>query len=629
MQLVAYGMQDVYLTGNSQITFFKNLYRRHTNFSVEAVEQTFQSASKQFGNRLVAVISRNGDLLHRLWLEVEMPTDFPLDQTSSVDTYTGGANALLSTGATASFDSGTLGDTATSISTKKYRYVSKLGNTLLKSAEVEIGGQRIDKVYGRWEQLWQTYSKRQEKKECFDHMTANYGDNLYGLGANSAAADLPASSGPGTIPSETQTSLSLNLSVGGSLSVASLSVASSASVASLSVSSTLSVGGIVSTSGNMLDWDDSFLGTGDNGETPKAQYPILPERTSIVADNEKYKRTAGGKFKMYLPINFWFSKGSAGAALPLIALQYHEVRITLELAQASEILIKDCITPRSGAVSGFNRATFYEAPLEREISAYAGGEGFQMKSFPKLYSDFFYLDTDERRRFSQMSHEYLVEQLQFTGKESFVVKNNGETSSSIRLNFNHPTKAIYFTAEPSQLSSTSLEAGLLPNPYYNGHCHPVKVYNAQKQLRPNLETPFGPYDNSPFAEVGLMLNGHDRFSQRSGSYFSWVQPYQHHTRCSSTDLRYGSWYGMYSFCLSPEEHQPSGALNFSRIDNAQLKLVFKPGDKDFSLDHKNTSPFGSGTGADAHEHTRDVYVYALSYNVLRILSGMGGLAFSN
>ena len=584
MQLVAYGMQDVYLTGNSQITFFKNLYRRHTNFSVEAVEQTFQSASKQFGNRLVAVISRNGDLLHRLWLEVEMPTDFPLDQTSSVDSYTGGAHA------SGSFQSGTMGDTSTSISTKKYRYVSKLGNTLLKSAEVEIGGQRIDKVYGRWEELWQGYSKRQEKKECFDHMTANYGDNLYGLGANSAAAQLPNDAGSNTVPNSTQ------VGTGGSL-------------------------GIV--------WDHTFFGTGENGETPRAHYPILPERT---VDNESYQRTAGGKFKMYLPINFWFSKGSAGAALPLIALQYHEVRITLELAQASEILIKHCIMPRSTTITGFNNANFYEAPVDREISAYAGGDGFQMKSNPKLYSDFFYLDTDERRRFSQMSHEYLVEQLQFTGKESFAVKNSGETNATVRLNFNHPTKAIYFTAEPSQLSSSSVEAGLLPNPYYNGHCHPVKVHNAQKQVRTNILNPIGPHDNSPFAEVGLMLNGHDRFSQRSGSYFSWVQPYQHHTRCSTTDLRHGSWYGMYSFCLSPEEHQPSGALNFSRIDNAQLKLIFKAGDTDFSLNHRASSPFGGdGSANPTHgtEHTRDVYVYALSYNVLRILSGMGGLAFSN
>lgn len=559
MQLVAYGMQDVYLTGNSQITFFKNLYRRHTNFSVEAVEQTFQSSSRQLGNRLVAVISRNGDLLHRLWLEVEMPTDLPLDTDEIYDLTNSTTHP---------------GDTATSISHKKYRYVSKLGNTLMKSAEVEIGGQRIDKVYGRWEELWQGYSKRQEKKACFDHMTANFGDNLFGLGANNAKA--------------TSTNIATAVSYP-----------------------------------PVTERDVSLCGTGRGGETPKAHYPIVPENNNDLTkqQNQEAQRLAGGKFKMYLPINFWFSKGSAGAALPLIALQYHEVRVTIEFAKASEILIKHCITstPPSPNEAGAgnapgsynkanNNANKYESASDSEIA------NFQMSSNPKLYSDFFYLDTDERRRFSQMSHEYLIEQLQFTGKESLTVKNDADTNHSLRLNFNHPTKAIYFTAEPASIDSSS---GLLPNPFYNGHCHPIQVLNAEKEFDSSARplAHIAPHDNSPCKEVGLMLNGHDRFSQRSGSYFSWVQPYQHHTRCPDTSLRHGSWYGMYSFCLSPEEHQPSGALNFSRIDNAQLKLVFKAADSAFSND--------SGS------HTRDVYVYALSYNVLRILSGMGGLSFSN
>ena len=412
MQLVAYGMQDVYLTGNSQITFFKNLYRRHTNFSVEAVEQTFQSNSDALGNRLVAVISRNGDLLHRLWLEVSVKP---------------GADS---------------GET----------YCAKLGHALIKSAEVEIGGQRIDKIYGRWMELWHQLSCRAEKKAGYELMTGN------------------------------------------------------------------------------------------KGET-KQQF-----------------ENNGTERKMYLPLNFWFSKGSAGAALPLIALQYHEVRITIDLATASELTEESNFSPT-------------------------------MTKNPKLYSDFFYLDTDERRRFSQMSHEYLVEQLQFTGKEQVDVKTSDSTgkTASIRLNFNHPTKAIYWTAEPVGYTGVNSKPS---NPFFNGHCWST-----------------APDDNSPIKEVGLMLNGHDRFSVRSGDYFTWVQPYQHHT-CVPTK----AWSGMYSFCLSPEEHQPSGALNFSRIDNAQLKLTFK-----------TPEAVSKGFG----DHSRDVYVYALSYNVLRILSGMGGLAFSN
>lgn len=441
MQLVAYGMQDVYLTGNSQITFFKNLYRRHTNFSVEAVEQTFQSNSSSLGNRLVAVISRNGDLLHRLWLEVQLP------------------------------DASTIGT--------DQKYVSKLGHALIKSAEVEIGGQRIDKIYGRWMELWHQLSCRAEKKEGYELMTGN----------KSTSVNEP-----------------LEFSV-------------------------------------------------DSGEARK----------------------------LFIPINFWFSKGSAGAALPLIALQYHEVRITIDLAPVSEVVVT--------------------AKKSTELAAESATLAFSAN--PKLYSDFFYLDTDERRRFSQMSHEYLVEQLQFTGKEtSPSITTSGTQAMSIRLNFNHPTKAIYWTAEPAGGTKQA-------NPFYNGHhigTDDNGVDNTTKQVCTV------PDDNSPIKEVGLMLNGHDRFSVRSGDYFTWVQPYQHHTRVPTE-----SWAGMYSFCLSPEEHQPSGALNFSRIDNAQLKLTFKKG---VALDA--TSKNG-GFGA----HTRDVYVYALSYNVLRILSGMGGLAFSN
>jgi hypothetical protein len=425
MQLVAYGMQDVYLTGNSQITFFKNLYRRHTNYACEAVEQTFQSNSTSFGNKLVAVISRNGDLLHRLWLEVSLPAEE--DNTA---------------------------------------YVSKLGHALIKSAEVEIGGQRIDKIYGRFTHLWHKLSCKAEKEAGYELMTAN--------------------DGPDSVP-------------------------------------------------------------------------------SAAANSGKAR-------KLYLPINFWFSKGSAGAALPLIALQYHEVRISIEIADREAIVR--------------NRADGEAATRADDMKS--------MAEQPRLYSDFFYLDTDERRRFSQMSHEYLIEQLQFTGSEQTSALSTADTTPfSTRLNFNHPTKAIYWTTE--MVGATGA------NPFYNGAdgVEPTTIKTLVSQGLYGLQHS----DNNPIADVQLQLNGHERFSVRDGEYFQLVQPYQHHTR-----VPYDHWVGMYSFCLSPEEHQPSGALNFSRIDNASLKLKFKKA---------------------AASTARTVYVYALSYNVLRILSGMGGLAFSN
>ena len=98
-----------------------------------------------------------------------------------------------------------------------------------------------------------------------------------------------------------------------------------------------------------------------------------------------------------------------------------------------------------------------------------------------------------------------------------------------------------------------------------------------------------------------MLNGNDRFAEREQKYFTHVQPYQHHTNIPTDNT-----INVYSFALKPEEHQPSGTLNMSRIDTAQLKL--------------------GGGGADGADKVK---IYAHSYNVLRILSGMGCLAYSN
>jgi len=106
LQLVAYGAQDVYLTGNPQITFWKLVYRRHSNFSMESIEQSF-NGSAGFDKRITAQISRNGDLIHKMWLSMTIAD--------------GGA---------------TKAD------------VGRIGLAAVKSVELEIGGQKIDKIYG-------------------------------------------------------------------------------------------------------------------------------------------------------------------------------------------------------------------------------------------------------------------------------------------------------------------------------------------------------------------------------------------------------------------------------------------------------------------------------------------------
>jgi hypothetical protein len=361
-------------------------------------------------------------------------------------------------------------------------------------------------------------------------------------------------------------------------------------------------------------------------------------------------RNALPETTLYVPFQFWYCR-NPGLALPLIALQYHEVKINVDLRPIDECLWAVSQLDCSG-VTGSQKVT----------TAYA-----QSLVAASLYVDYVFLDTDERRRMAQNPHEYLIEQLQFTGEESV-----GSSSNKIKLNFNHPCKELVWVVQPDEnvdyCSSLECDTTLfnvlgaqpfnytdavdvLPNAYHaygtasSIAANPTAFIDGEKfeLAGPNQVggnngwTPadynapnFGVADNAnvvgvsdagtfvlaetalsmhcwgqnPVVTGKLQLNGQDRFSEREGTYFDLVQPYQHHTRNPDTGIN------VYSFALRPEEHQPSGSCNFSRIDNATLQLVLS-----------NATVEGTKTAK--------VRVYATNYNVLRVMSGMGGLAYSN
>ena len=456
LQLVAYGAQDVYLTGNPQITFFKVVYRRHTNFAMEAIQQTF-SGNPNYGNTVYCQISRNGDLIHRTYLEV-------------------GVKSLVSTNS----------------------YVNYLGLRLLKQVSIEIGGQQIDKHYSDWLYIWNELSLPIGKRFAWDTM----------VGADSDALNNATNS--------------------------------------------------------------------TNG------------------DETTY---------LYIPLEFWFCR-NIGLSLPLIALQYHEVKIKIDFETFA-----NCTFLKAGAdgATGETTATSLQSP--------------------NLWVDYIYLDTDERRKFAQLSHEYLIEQLQFTGTETL-----NSTGARVKLNFNHPCKELIWVPKihsavsqwynytySGALKTTNASAYndfKLPNLTFDtitdysvtsnlaGSAAVLTTATLHNAIIDNVI----PYDEAtitssfknPFETCLLQLNGNDRFNVRNGTYFNLVQPYQHHT-----NIPRNRGINVYSFALKPEEHQPSGTLNMSRIDTAILDLKVLSG----------------VSGA--------VNIYAVNYNVLRILSGMGGLAYSN
>ena len=416
MQLVAYGAQDIYLTGNPQITFFKVVYRRHTNFAMESVQQTL-SGTAGFGNKVTATVSRNGDLVGRMYVECD-------------------PSAVL---AHATFAPNPL-------------------HQLLKEMTVEIGGQQIDKQYGHWLNVW-------------TELTEPTNVSILDSNGQYAAAH----------------------------------VMRSADAAEVRVPPT--------------PYQRMSFGVKSSGVTP------VEKRAAV-------------------PLQFWFCR-HAGLALPLIALQYHEVKVSLTFDTEANV------TAGTGSLSSV-----------------------------QLWADYIYLDTDERRRFAQVSHEYLIEQLQYQ---------SSSPASTHKLNFNHPVKELIWCGQRAAgagahgSSATPMDIAL-----HNGGS------DGGAKLNDTTDT------------VTLKLNGHDRFAARHNTYFTRTQPWQHHS--NSGGGAKADAISVYSFALKPEEHQPSGTCNFSRIDNAQL--VF-------------SNKVCGGSDSEG------LHIYAVNYNVLRVMSGMGGLAYSN
>ena len=424
MQLVAYGAQDVYLTGNPKVTFFQAVYKRHTNFAMENIEQTVNGTATA-GGRVSVTVARNGDLIADMYVELTCLTA----PVNTEDAW--------------------------------------IAESAISTVELSIGGQRIDKHYQKW---WRLYAE------------------LY------------------------------------------------------------------------MD------------ESAKLNYGKM---TSAVADDEK----------VYLPLIFFFNR-NPGLALPLIALQYHEVRIDFDLASNFDKYL--------------NTSTF------------------------KVWGNYVYLDTEERRRFAQKGHEYLIEQVQHTGSDSVTA---GATKQ-VRLSYNHPVKELVWcvnggaptaSTDPKLwnftsncdvadvVMTTSIDSGALmeyATPAANIGRPMIHVGTGGMIEAWSEDAIEDGFFRGPLKTLKLVLNGQDRFKEQTGKYFNQVQPYQHHSGSPMPGIY------SYSFALKPEEHQPTGTCNFSRIDNAQVAIKLK--------DLTNTSLA-----------TPSLDMFAVNYNVLRVQSGMGGLAFSN
>jgi len=395
MQLVAYGAQDVFLTGNPKVTFFQAVYKRHTNFAMETIEQTVNGTASA-GGRISVTVARNGDLIGEMYMEMTANVGLGAEQRCWV------------------------------------------AERAIDDVELSIGGQRVDKHYQRWWRLYSELYLDESKKVNYGKMTSKAVDNT------------------------------------------------------------------------------------------------LPQ-------------------SVYLPLIFFFNR-NPGLYLPLIALQYHEVRLDFDLSS--------------------------------ELTTF-----FSTNPTIKVWGNYVYLDTEERRRFAQKGHEYLIEQVQHTGTDTV----ESGTNKQVRLSYNHPIKELvwcvsnvkhdnkFWNVTTNSSAAVTVEpSGTVPTTWGSGCPLLASGGGITEEAHGSVET------------FKLILNGQDRFKEQKGKYFNQVQPYYHHSGCPMPGVY------SYSFALKPEEHQPTGTCNFSRIDNAQVDVKSRT--------------------------NKQLEMFAVNYNVLRIQSGINCLS---
>lgn len=569
-QLLAVGSQDVYLTGSPQITFFKVVYRRHTNFSIESIEHQF-NGQPDFGKTVQVDVKRNGDLITKMYVRVTLPSV----------TYDGRHPSVT-----------------------KFAWARKLGNTLINTVECRIGGSQIDKHYGTWLNIWHELADDISKDKDYDRMI---------------------------------------------------------------------------------------------GDVPELTELSSPDENGLLKHS----------YELFIPLQFWFCRNN-GLALPLIALQYHETLVYITFREFD----KCCVY-----TGGFN-------PRTNKVS-------FDKAS---LMIDYIYLDKDERRRFAQTSHEYLIEQLQYA--EEAVHSATGK----YQLKFNHPVKMLAWTATLGKYingkefmgysgsldnwdaAANDMAKKLIMGQYAmddDGNLYTnlfgesnvdlnkyeaiegealskisgiptevtaiyklkssvpyVRITSNDNDLRDlvdgyiviedadvsthtevrimnvnilknelnihHLSIPTDKYytdernefiklqdikvyqyhnhgvfidgTGNPVASGNIQLNGTDRFREMPGMYFNNVQPYQCAKRSPSDGIN------IYSFALDPISHQPSGTCNMSRIDSAFVNLKFASPVKIISAQNFLVYYLDNDT---------IIVFYGVNYNVYRMMSGMGGTAYSS
>ena len=476
IDLAAKGAQDFYLTNNPQITFFKNVMKKHTNFSMELIEidpSSDKNLQKSLETDIEFKIDRNGDLVKQIYFVFNLP-----DIYSSSSTYAG----------------------------YKFKWIERIGEYIIKEVILEIGGQEIDKHYGEWLHIWNELTLSEKKKDGYNRMIANVSE-VY----------------------------------------------------------------------DPKDSSDAYPPFSHTG----AVNPVIRGRKVIV------------------PLHFWFNY-IPGSELPLIALQFSEVKIKFKLRPFNELFtVIDSSLRKKSPSDTYNLGMFLKA--SSVIS--------ELNISPKLEVNYIFLNDNERKNFSEQSHEYIINKIDRRSNISITPTGiANDDNNTIDLDFQHPVSNLIWKLRRSDFESSNQFSNYTN--WYHKDINPLindehNEFAAEITIDEDNINSFK--EKSILRSATLKFNGGVRLKEKTSGVFNLLNNYQHMKKIPEEGIY------VYSFNLNHDikSYQQSGSVNLSRIDNVQLDLTTIP---------KNES---------SSSYTYNVMIFVIQINILKIESGMASLQFAN
>jgi len=528
MQISNYGATELFLTGTPEITFFKIIYRQHTNFSMESIRIQFDD---RIGPNLSSkmTLQKIGDCVHKGYIEIKIPSfNYPRDTTSQ-------------------------------------EYINNLNQASINKTNAEINLSKINDFMilnmGAYASIYSVYSAENvtDVTELKDLVTTAFNiGNSQAIDAFTALIDATTDEtgepifdiekiNIGIISNNTPDDVDKEIF----MSKVNIAVSQSINVKKYFFDILLNATNIYN---DLLNPNRKFAWVDKLGYSILDYIQIDIGNTTIdkhygqwmfiwlelagnifnknlydqlignVPELTTFDRTTKPEYTIIIPLDLWFSKFS-GLAIPLVALQYHDVEITVKLRKFSECAYMEL----QGTEEYINLDQIFD------------NENLSYEMYLSL--DYIYLDKDERAKFAKTGHEYLIEQLQYAKFDDITTPR-----FSVDINFNHPVKEFFWFIQKDN--------------------YIINDTGADKTYWLNFTTNTN-YINNPILETQLFLNHNERFNY-TGDYFNYLQPYNCHNNTPADGIN------VYSFSINPQEHQPSGTCNLSSIKNVTFNFIIDP-----------------------------------------------------